>query len=776
LVQRLYRLGFVTAAVLLALTSTIQLSRISFNTTVLADTSINQERKNLALRLNKVGVEQLDKGQFQDALFAFQQALVILRRIGDKEGEATVLSNMGGAYDSLGQYPDSLKYYEQSLIITKELGDKAGEGTTLNNVGRVYYNLGQYPQALKYYEQALSIHKQVGDKGIEGTTLNNFGTVYFALGQYPDALKYYQQALVIAKEVSDKAGEAMVLNNIGQVYNSLGQYPQSMMYHEQALAIYKAVGDKAGEGTVLNNIGLVHSNLGQYNDALKYYSQALIIVKNVGNKAGEGTTLNNIGLAYNNLGKYADAEKNLFAAVEVLESLRPGLTDASKIAIFETQSQSYRLLQQALVAQNKHNTALEVAERGRARAFVELLAQRQSSNPNNQITVKSLDLQQIQQIAKIQNATLVEYSIVYDSFKEQRKAGLRQSWLYIWVVKPIGEVAFKQVDIKSLKTPLTELVTSSRESIGVRSRGILVVGTGENTQGIATQKLQQLHQILIEPIAQFLPTDPNSKIIFIPQSSLFLVPFAALKDAQGKYLIEKHTILTAPAIQVLELTHQQRQRVGAYSRTPLQGKDALIMGNPTMPSIPDATGKLQQLPSLPGAEIEAKAIAQLLNTQAIIGKDATKAAILQQLKTARIAHLATHGLLDDFKLSGVPGAIALAPSGDDNGLLTASEIFDLKLNAELVVLSACDTGRGDIKGDGVIGLSRSLISAGVPSIIVSLWSVPDAPTASLMTQFYRQIQQNPNKATALRNAMLSTMKQHPNPRDWAAFTLIGEAE
>jgi CHAT domain-containing protein len=203
-----------------------------------------------------------------------------------------------------------------------------------------------------------------------------------------------------------------------------------------------------------------------------------------------------------------------------------------------------------------------------------------------------------------------------------------------------------------------------------------------------------------------------------------------------------------------------------------------------MPSIPDSTGKLQKLANLPGAETEANAIAKLLNTQAIIGASATKAAILPKLTSARIVHLATHGLLDDFKLSGVPGAlaerlpgsIALAPSGNDNGLLTSSEIFDLKLNAELVVLSACDTGRGDIRGDGVVGLSRSLISAGVSSILVSLWSVPDAPTASLMTEFYRQIQQNSDKATSLRNAMLTTMKQHPNPKDWAAFTLIGEAQ
>ncbi|MEW6495485.1 MAG: CHAT domain-containing protein, partial [Cyanobacteriota bacterium] len=100
----------------------------------------------------------------------------------------------------------------------------------------------------------------------------------------------------------------------------------------------------------------------------------------------------------------------------------------------------------------------------------------------------------------------------------------------------------------------------------------------------------------------------------------------------------------------------------------------------------------------------------------------------------------------------------------------------LKLNAELVVLSACNTGRGKITGDGVIGLSRSFISAGVPSVIVSLWAVPDAPTAFLMTEFYNNLQNNPDKAIALRQAMLTTMQQHPNPRAWAAFTLIGEAQ
>jgi CHAT domain-containing protein len=169
---------------------------------------------------------------------------------------------------------------------------------------------------------------------------------------------------------------------------------------------------------------------------------------------------------------------------------------------------------------------------------------------------------------------------------------------------------------------------------------------------------------------------------------------------------------------------------------PLQAGNALVVGNPTMPSVSPYPGEApQQLDPLPGAEQEAKAIAPLFNTQPLIGNPATETAIKPLLPKARMIHLATHGLLDDFR--GLGSAIAFTPSSSDDGLLTAEEILDLKLNAELVVLSACNTGRGRITGDGVVGLSRSLISAGVPSVIVSLWAVLDDSTAFLMTEFYR---------------------------------------
>jgi CHAT domain-containing protein len=279
--------------------------------------------------------------------------------------------------------------------------------------------------------------------------------------------------------------------------------------------------------------------------------------------------------------------------------------------------------------------------------------------------------------------------------------------------------------------------------------------------------LRQLYQLLIAPIAEVLPTDATAPVVIFPQGQLFLVPFAALKAETGDYLIQRHTLLSAPAIQVLALMEPQQPQPNFSG--------ALVVGNPTMPAPQREFGEPLRLAPLPGAEREAQAIAAALHTSALVGAEATETTVTAQMADAGMIHLATHGLLDDFG-TGIPGAIALAPDGRNDGLLTVDEILKLRLQATLVVLSACDTGQGRITGDGVIGLSRALITAGSSSVVVSLWAVPDAPTAELMTEFYRQMQQGQDKAQALRQAMLETMQTNPKPRDWAAFTLIGVAD
>ncbi|NEZ55038.1 CHAT domain-containing protein, partial [Adonisia turfae] len=271
------------------------------------------------------------------------------------------------------------------------------------------------------------------------------------------------------------------------------------------------------------------------------------------------------------------------------------------------------------------------------------------------------------------------------------------------------------------------------------------------------QHWQDLYQLLIEPMADLLPSDPNARVVFVPQEQLFLVPFPALQAKDGSDLIEHHTILTAPAIQVLGLTSDSDNEAVA--------SQPLVVGNPSpMP---------QRLQPLPHAGIEAHGIADLLSTSALIGEAATETAIKQQLSTASLIHLATHGFFNES--NPLQGSLAFAPTANQDGFLTAEEILGQSLQADLVVLSACDTGRGQITGDGVIGLSRSFLAAGANNVMVSLWQVPDDATAQLMIEFYRQRQALDN-AQALRQAMLATREQYKDPAAWAAFTLIGAIE
>nr|WP_290221107.1 CHAT domain-containing tetratricopeptide repeat protein [Trichocoleus desertorum] len=748
------------------------------------------DREGEGTTLGNVGVVYVNLGQYAKALEAYRQALAIFDSLPAYQGaKATILNNMGGLYFSIGQYKEALDSTQKALAIFNKFSDRPDAASAFTDLGLLYEIVGQYSQPLEFQQSGLAMRRDIGNalnqesitKVGQAATLNNIGRVYVSVGQLDQALKLHQQALATYQELGDRAGEATTQNNLGQVYDNLKQTEQALKLYQQALQLYKQVGDRTGEGVALSNLGHAYEQQEQNAQALKFYQQALAVHRDVGDRVNEGVTLSSIGRILHRSGQQSEAEKTLRQAIAILESLRPGLTDAAKVSIFETQQRTYGTLQQSLIAQKQTNSALEIAERSRARAFVELLAQRLTTNSATASPLNPPTLAQIQQIAKTQNSTLVEYAIVHDAAPSQA------SQLLIWVIQPTGNIRFRQVDLKALPqpvvsssdaaSPLETLVTQARGAIGIKGRGLTFQ---EDTTTVAraiarvsdptNQPLQQLYQLLIQPIADLLPTDPNAHVIFLPQEALFLVPFPALQASNGRYLIEQHTVLTAPSIQVLDLTRQKHQQLSG------KNKNVLVVGNPTMPKVSLPLGATPHpLPSLPGAEQEAKAIATLLKTQPLTGNQATKTVILQQLPQARLMHLATHGLLDDFKGLGVPGAIALAPSAKDDGLLTASEILDLKLNTDLVVLSACDTGRGRITGDGVIGLSRSFIAAGAPSVIVSLWQVPDAPTATLMTQFYQTLQQQPDKAQALRQAMLATMKQHPDPKDWAAFTLIGES-
>lgn len=698
------------------------------------------DRQAETIALGSLGQTYEDLENYHQAIDSYEQALKIARESQNSQLEEIALGSIGDAYLKLENYGKAIETLEQTLTVARKNNSRNVESKALNLLGNAYYYIGEYNHAIDYQQQSLAIARAIKDVEGQDDAIRSIGNSYYFLDKYEQAISYYEQNLAIARSTQDRRGEGLALGNLALVYTSQGNYAKAIEYYQQDLAIAREFKDRSIEQQALGNLGNAYLKQKEYNKAIENYEQSLAIARELKYRRGEGIVLTNLGVALYQANQLPKAESTLIDGLKVLESLREGLSDAEKVSIFEQQSRAYGALQGVLVAQNKPNNALEIAERGRARAFVDLLSRRLSSSPTAAPTsVKSPTIGQIQQIAKTENATIVEYSLIAEGSK-----------LLIWVVKPTGEIAFRSTQVN---TSLQDLIANSRQAIPTRSRA----------------SLKQLHQLLIEPIANLLPSDANARTIFVPQQILFQVPFPALLDASNKYLIEKHTILTAPSIQVLDLTHQRQAQVRKAGL-----KQALVLGNPIMPSVSPAPGKPpQQLDPLPSAEQEAKAIAPILKTKAIIGSQATKAAVLQALPKTRIIHLATHGLPDDNR--GLGSWVALTPSGKDNGLLTAEEILNLNLNAELVVLSACATGRGRITGDGIIGLSRAWLSAGASSAIVSLWFVPDAPTATLMTEFYQRFQQNPDKAQALRNAMLVTMKQHPNPRDWAAFTLIGEA-
>ena len=741
-----------------------------------------QERRGEASVLNNLGITYGSQSQHKKSILYFQQALPIFNEIQDFYMESSTLMHLGIVHRYLSQYSKSISFLQMALKKVEKVQDSDRKLLTyalINmNIGNFYDTVHQSEKSIIYHEKSLKLFRELDDYINEAKVLSNLGSAYLNLAQKNNSYQFiqksiesYENSLSISRRLKDYQGEGKTLHNIGQAYSLLSKDNEPLKYYNAAFLLLEKSNDEGGKARTLLNIGNIQYRKSEYNESFKSFQKALIIFKKIGERDKEALVLNNLSVLLATGQRYLQAEQLLLNAADIQESFGQNLSDDQQISLFDNQTSVYQFLQFLQVFQNKGQSALETSDRGRARAFVELLAARLAGesieNRVAKLKVEKLSSTQIQQVAKTQNLTIIQYTII------------SKDNLYIYIIAPDGKITFRKADLTPLNRSLTDFVNSSRNAIGVRGReaDINVALTPEKERELQEQRnrsLRQLHQLLIEPIADLLPKDPNQRVVFMPQGELFLVPFPALLNAQNQPLITQHTILTAPSIQTLDLT-----RKTAQSR-PKIDRPALVVGNPTMPSISTVIGDPpRQLSKLPGSEKEAIAIAKQLNTEAITGANAKKDAIVQKMQNAGIIHFATHGLLDSFK-GDTPGAIALAPNGtnqSNDGLLTSGELFDLKLNADLVVLSACDTARGDITGDGVIGLSRSLFVAGVPSVIASLWKVPDDSTALLMTEFYRNWKDRKlDKAQALRQAMLTTREKYPEPLYWAAFTLMGEAE
>src|SRR6185312_15011457 len=505
-------------------------------------------------------------------------------------------------------------------------------------------------------------------------------------------------------------------------------------------------------------------------------------------------------------GKLELSLKHALMAIDEFDALRSNLefTDKRMASYNVLSGDYYALLIDVLSRLGRSEEALLATEQYRSRAFVDLATSPhldavpasggtiELTNPEqigalpsrggaqvkegialdllsqpHPFTMTSAD---IHRIVAEQHSTLISYWISGDK-------------LYTWVMAPDKPVfaTSRAVDTKTLEA----MVLATLPAPASGTRGAEVATRGGDSQSVTRSNRKawrDLYDLLIAPIESQLPAERGSLLTIVPQFSLFRVSFPALMDAHGHYLIERYAIHATPSIGVLQVTEKNERASAALPQR------YLLVGNPELFPLVDG----HALPLLPGTATEVRGISHALsgqNTQRLEGRQAGIDTMEQSLESTTVLHLATHAVVsDDAPLSSF---LAL-DRRQQGGMLTAASVYGLKLHTNLVVLSACGTGRGKITGDGVAGLSRAFFYAGAASLVTTLWDVVDTPTAELMPRFYAGLAKGESRSVALRNAQLAliaSLRQHKvrvqtlagttvslpeSPAYWAAFSLSGQ--
>jgi CHAT domain-containing protein/peptide methionine sulfoxide reductase MsrA len=758
--------------------------------------------------LGNLGIAYSSLGNYPKAIEYYEQYLAIAREIKNRLGEGAALGNLGNAYQALGNYPKAIDYHEKSLAIAREIKDRLGEGQSLGNLGNVYYSLGNYPKAIEYHEQRLAIAREIKDRLGEGLSLGNLGNVYYSLGNYPKAIEYHEQRLAIAREIKNRLGEGQSLGNLGLAYQSLGNYPKAIDYHEQYLAIAREIKDRLGEGQSLGNLGNVYYSLGNYPKAIEYHEQRLAIAREIKDRNGEYAALNNLGVA---LAKQ-DPElaivfykQSVTVSETIRESNRPLSRDLQS-SYTQTVAKTYRNLADLLLSQGRvleaqqvlellknqelrdytretrsanapptpllnpvetpvipaHNktialgTELTQCEREKCARKSQLIAQVTEANDAYEKIVKRLkDLlsnQQVKDPAQLQNAefTIAAQNVILANPK------VKTVLIYplvlddkLWLVW--GSQAGKTgVVFESKAIPV------KRQELSTKVEKLqTLLKTNGNLKELQ-QTSQELYQWLIAPIRKQLDDNQVQHLVFSLDRATRYIPMNALHDGK-QYLVENFatsTILTA-ATNTTDRLSPDRQENSILG---------LGLSNAIAP-----------FSALPGVETELNSIIQTTPTSTalypglkLFNTQFTEAALRENIADHRILHIATHG---SFTTNDPENSFLLLGNGQK---LNIPIIRTMKALAgtHLVILSACETGKGGIDKEGleVAGMGHYFMLGGAKSVMASLWLVNDPATALLMQNFYTSLSQpNTSKAEALRQVQIRFIKRQLTDKDAKAL-------
>ena len=788
--------------------------------------------------LNNLGLRAEIRGDLLLAEQYHRQALALRQETApDSLPVAASLNNLGLIASDRGDQERAEQYYLQALALQQKLDPSGRQAAAmLSNVGIVASSRGDLARAEEYTQQALELARRAPPDELNmATALTNLGDFATREGDLGRAEAYLREALAIQERLIPISRDcAMSLSNLGDVIKESGDPRKAIEYYEQALAIHRKVGFiNLDCATTVNNAGIAALARGDIRGAERYDRQALAIREKLApGSSDEAESEHNLGLVLRRKGQSA-AGKYFAQAVESLESqmVRLGGSQDVRAGFRARYASLYSDLEDALLSQNQRASAYRVTERGRARSLLQMMAERDlvfaSDVPGDlQRTRKrnAAEYDQVQaQIAELNPskdrpridkllARLRELGTQREQIAEQiRRSSPRFASLHY--PQPLDLAATRET-----LDPGTALLSYT---VGGEHTVLFVVQPKDSGPALAVFTLpvnekelqakvqtfrrsiddrrqpgdrellaesRQLYDLLLGPAEGVVAA--SERLLIIPDGPLQVLPFAALRRSDSQYLVDWKPLHTVVSATVYAELVKMRQPAGnrpvdlaAFGdpRPPAIGKQGLERGGNTALRI--ATERGFTFGRLPFSRREVEEIAALYpgRSRTYLGAEATEEHAKALGKDVRYIHFATHGLLDE--LLPLNSALVLTipdkvEEGRDNGLLQAWEIFEqVRIDADLVTLSACNTGLGrELKGEGLIGLTRAFQYAGARSILASTWSVDDFRTMQLMERFYAELQGGKSKDAALRAAQLQLAHSQSSsaPYYWAGFSLIGD--
>ena len=669
--------------------------------------------------------------------------LDLSKKVGNRKIEGEWFLQLGEEFLKTANCQEAIQSFDQYGRICKELKDRAGEGRAYGKLGDTYNSVGNVDKALDFLHKQLKIATEVGDKKSEGRACASLGSVYQGRERFAKALEYYQRHLKFAIESGDKAAKGHAYGNFGMVFHNVGDCEKAMEYLELNLTIVKELGDRVGEGTVCGNLGRFHHGLGKFKRAIEYHEMQLSIAKEQNSAIDEACAYYHKGCNLESLGSLNEALACYKSSVRLCNKIRASLrfrkensfTDEWKINLFGEFYLVYIALCRTLLKLDFVLEALWAVEQGRAPALAHVIQSRYGI-----LTYQPKQEETVSNVWKYISTNTVFFAA-------------DKNTMYFWLLTPDQGVRFEKATLPANyhKNILQESRLSGLDSPVNR----------------LCKFTKTLYDLTIGPIVNQLKGD---ELVIIPCGPLCLVPWHfAVFDPDSKYRRESLRIRVAPSLTTLKLITDCPK--GYHS-------GVLLVGDPLVGEV-RYRGKLRIVSRLPFAGKEVEIIAKLTNTQPLTGKNATKMAVLKNLRNAVLVHIAAHGTVGE-EISGIALAPNPIPSSggipkEKDYLLTAEDVLKVRARPQLVVLSCCHSGRGVIKAsEGVCGIARAFLAAGARSVLVLLWANLDDAIFSFMESFYFHLADGRSSSEALNKAMkrLRESDKFKEIKYWAPFALI----